>query len=354
MDKMILNETPVRTAVNFNINNVKLDNLNIKNKANEFNNIGIKYDDSKIKIEKNTDDFDLNYGISKEFTNAVKNNSNSNMKILINDNLDSNLNVDFKFDSKNNTLINNFSIIAKENKSATIVLRYETKDDSECINNQVLRIALERNSNINIVLLNFMNLNSNNFIAIDSKIADEAKLNFTIVDFGCKNSITNYYSNLIGKNSENFLNTIYLGSKEQFFDLNYISHLRGNNSNVDIEVQGALKDKSRKHFKGTIDFKKGAKKSCGNENEACILLSGKAKGISLPMLLCSEEDVKGNHSSSAGKIDERQLFYIMSRGFSKKEAMKLIVRAKFNKIIDTINNEEIKKEVLRKIDEKLD
>ena len=63
-----------------------------------------------------------------------------------------------------------------------------------------------------------------------------------------------------------------------------------------------------------------------------MLLSDKAKSIALPMLLCSEEEVEGNHSSSAGKIGEKELFYIMSRGFELKEAMKLLVRAKFNKI----------------------
>ncbi len=44
----------------------------------------------------------------------------------------------------------------------------------------------------------------------------------------------------------------------------------------------------------------------------------------------------------------------MSRGFEKKEAMKLMVRAKFNKIIENIKNEELKNEVIAKIDEILD
>lgn len=44
----------------------------------------------------------------------------------------------------------------------------------------------------------------------------------------------------------------------------------------------------------------------------------------------------------------------MSRGFEKKEAMKLMVRAKFNKIIENIKNEELKNEVIDKIDEILD
>ena len=83
-------------------------------------------------------------------------------------------------------------------------------------------------------------------------------------------------------------------------------------------------------------------------------MSKEAKSISLPMLLCSEEDVEGNHSSSAGKIGDKELFYIMSRGFNKKEAMKLIVRAKFNNILEKLEDESLRKEILDEIDRKLD
>lgn len=72
------------------------------------------------------------------------------------------------------------------------------------------------------------------------------------------------------------------------------------------------------------------------------------------MLLCSEEVVEGNHSSAAGKVEEKELFYIMSRGFNLKEAMKLIVKAKFNKIIENIINERLKEEILEEIDKRLD
>ena len=125
-------------------------------------------------------------------------------------------------------------------------------------------------------------------------------------------------------------------------------------SDINIEVQGALKDSARKHFKGTIDFKKGCKKATGNENEACVLLSDTAKSLALPMLLCSEEDVEGNHSCSAGKIGEKELFYIMSRGFELKDAMKMMVRAKFNNILKNIKDEELKEQILNEIDERLD
>ena len=138
------------------------------------------------------------------------------------------------------------------------------------------------------------------------------------------------------------------------FDINYISELRGEKNNINMEIQGALKDNAKKNFKGTIDFKKGAKKATGDENEFCMLLSKDARSKALPMLLCREEDVQGNHSSAAGKVDEKALFYIMSRGFSYKEAMKLIVKTKFNNILETIKNETLKEEIINEIDRRLD
>ena len=72
------------------------------------------------------------------------------------------------------------------------------------------------------------------------------------------------------------------------------------------------------------------------------------------MLLCSEEEVEGNHASSAGKVGKKELFYIMSRGFNEKEAIKLLVRAKFNNIIQNIKNQELRDEILEKIDNILD
>ena len=84
-----------------------------------------------------------------------------------------------------------------------------------------------------------------------------------------------------------------------------------------------------------------------------MLLSPKAKSIALPMLLCTEDDVEGNHSTASGRVDEKSLFYIMSRGLSEKEAIKLIVRARFNKILERIKDEELLKDIVHEIDNRL-
>lgn len=354
MELLKLNETPVRTSRNFNINNIKLENISIPQEINNFNNMQVYGDESKVIIDNQNTKLNLTYGLGDFFTNQVSNNANKKIKIVIDKKVNKEIEIDFKFDKENNDLIDNIEIVAEEQAKGTVILKYVTDKNIQAFHNGVIRLLAKKNSKVNIIVANLMNELSNNFMSIENKFEDESKVNYTIVDFGGKNSITNYFSDLEGELSDNKLSTIYLGKDNQLFDLNYIGELRGKKSNIDIEVQGALKDNAKKHFKGTIDFKKGCKKATGNENEACMLLSDTAKSLALPMLLCSEEDVEGNHSSSAGKVGEKELFYIMSRGFELKEAMKLMVRAKFNKILDNIKNEDLKNEILDSIDKILD
>jgi Fe-S cluster assembly scaffold protein SufB len=352
MSNLKLNETPVRTSRNFNINNIKLENINIPDTIGEFNNLKVLNKNNFI-ITENVSDINISYGNGEFLINQIKEKSNQKIRLEIQDNSNEEIQFEFVFDANNMNLVENIEIIAKKYAKTTIIFKFKTSDDIKYWHNGLIRLKLEENAEINMIILNLMNTDSNNFISIENELSEKSEAKYTIVDFGGKNSITNYYSNLLGNKSNNELNTIYLGKENQLFDLNYIAELRGEESNTDIEVQGALKDISKKHFKGTIDFKKGCKKATGNENENCMLLSDTAKSMALPMLLCSEEDVEGNHSSSAGKIGEKELFYIMSRGFEQKEAMKLMVRAKFNKILEKIENKEIKEMILKEIDERL-
>lgn len=352
MNILKINETPVRTSRNFNINNIKLENIDVPENVQAFENMTITGEN--LEIDNNTSNIKLTYGLSEYFTNQVKDQANQKVKLEISDKKNESSIIEFKFDEENLSLVEDIEIVANENTKSTVIIKYLSDENIETYHNGIIRVSAKKGSNVNVIIVNLMNSQSNNFISIENNLEENSKVKYTVVDFGGKNSITNYYSNLLGEKSNNRIDTIYLGKENQVFDLNYIAELRGEKSNIDIEVQGALKDKAKKHFKGTIDFKKGCKKAKGNENEDCMLLSDTARSLALPMLLCSEEDVEGNHSSSAGKIGEKELFYIMSRGFELKEAMKLMVRAKFNKILKNIKDEELREEILKEIDIRLD
>ena len=384
---MILNETPVRTSQNFKANNIEIADVNLPESVEPFLNRTIYinsekktllvaesledserlndlYEDSKILVSELTkDDFDLKYSIGEEVSKNAIDLANQKLRIVAKENTtDVVANIEFAFDKENLSLLDNIEIYAEKNSKIDVTITYiprredgeeETIDNNKYYHNGIIKVCALDNAIINLNVINLLNYEANNFISYEIKLLNDAKLNSTIVDFGGKNSISNYYADLFGKSSVNNLNSIYLGAQSQLFDLNYIAHCRGEKSDVNFEVQGALTDSAIKHFKGTIDFKKGCKKAKGNENENCLLLSDNAKSLALPVLLCSEEDVEGNHSTSSGKAEAKELFYLMSRGLTEKDAMKLLVRARFNSIIEKISNKEIEEVVTNAIDKKL-
>ena len=346
MEMLKLNETPVRTSRNYKINNIKLENVELPTNIKAFTSneiIGIK------EIDPNVSNIDLVYGTGKILEENINNYANSKIKI---ENTSEDIQINYNFDAENTQLINNLEIIAEKNLN--IIIKYESKTEKECFHNGVIRLLAKENANVNITIVNLLNNSSNNFDSIENVLQENANVNYTIIDIGAKNSVSNYYSNLMGNGAKNDLKTIYLGTENQVKDINYIAHTRGEKTEIDIDVQGALKDFSKKNFKGTIDFKKGCKNAKGNENEYCMMLSDTAKSIALPMLLCTEDNVEGNHSTSSGKVEPEILFYIMSRGISYKEAIKLITRARFGNIIERIQNEELKQEIFAQIDRRLD
>ena len=348
MEKLRVNDTPVRTARNFLINNIEVE-LEMPEKIAEFKNVEIVSEGSTI--DNKTVNQELIYGTGKILEELNYQNANNKIRIQTG-NKKENIRIKYIFDDENINLINQIEIIA--NGDTNIIIEYISNTNKKCFHNGIIRTISNAKSKLDITIVNLLNEQSENFEAIENKLEENSNVKYTIIDIGGKTSISNYYSNIIGDNAENDLKSIYLGIDNQIKDINYIAELRGKKTNIDIDVQGALKDSAKKNFKGTIDFKKGAKKSKGNENEYCMLLSNKAKSIALPMLLCTEEDVEGNHSTASGKVDMKQLFYLMTRGLSYKEAVKLIVKANFQKIIDRINDEELKNVILKEIDKKLD
>lgn len=348
MEKLKLNNTPVRTARNFAINNIEVL-FEMPKEIRKFKNVEIINDKSIIDNE--VSNKELTYGTGKILEKLIFEEANNKIRIQTTKPKED-IKIIYNFDDNNLNLINQIEIIANNDTNVTII--YKSKTSRTCFHNGIVRTTAKENVQLNVTIVNMLNENTDNFEAIENTLYQNSNVKYTIIDIGGKTSVSNYYSNIIGTNASNDLKTIYLGRNNQIKDINYIAELKGEKTNIDIDVQGALKDNAKKNFKGTIDFKKGAKKAKGNENESCMLLSNKAKSIALPMLLCTEEDVEGNHSTSSGKVDEKQLFYIMARGISYKEAVKLIVKSKFNNIIEKIKDDNLKEEILKEIDERLD
>ena len=235
MNNLKLNDTPVRTSRNFNINNIKLMDVDIPEIIDDFNNLEIIGEESQVQNNANINKSKLIYGLGTELE-KLNEKSNKDLKIELDSTDEKEIQLNFKFDDNNLTLLENIEIIANENSKSTVILKYISTNKEKAFHNGIIRVKAKKNSEIKIIIVNLINEESNNFISIENNIEENAKCKYIMVDFGGKNSITNYYSNLIGESSENIINTIYLGKENQLLDLNYIGELRGKKSNIDIDV----------------------------------------------------------------------------------------------------------------------
>lgn len=254
MEKLKVNDTPVRTARNFKINNIEVE-LDLPEKIAEFKNVEIINDKSIIDNE--VSNTSLTYGTGKILEELNYETANSKVRIQTS-NKKEDIIIRYNFDDNNVNLINQIEIIA--NGDTNVIIEYKSQTSLKCLHNGIIRAIANENAKLDVTIVNLLNENSDNFEAIENRLEKNSKVNYTIIDIGGKTSISNYYSNIIGENADNDLKSIYLGIGEQRKDINYIAELRGTKTNIDIDVQGVLKDSAKKNFKGTIDFKKVLKR----------------------------------------------------------------------------------------------
>jgi len=350
---------PVRTYRWLNVNHLIIDesmDKQIKNYNKKYvdelkdENILIGRINNVVSINQFMNDIsgEIEYGVSKKMVQMAEHLNNSGIFAYVAKamTIEKPIIVEYKMDDDNDVVIDNNIIIAEENSRATFIIDYSTIGDIDAFHNGALKVYAKEGAYVKVIKIQRMNDNSFHFDSNVAIVEKDANVDFIQVEFGSKKSVTNYMSNL-NDGSQSNIESIYLVDKEREMDLSYYMNHIGKRSVSNMEIKGALKDRAKKVFKGTIDFKLGSSKSKGREEEAVILFDKDVKSDAVPILLCTEDDVSGEHAASAGKVDEDKLFYMMSRGFNKGEAMKLIVEASFNPIIDKIPSDDVK-DIIRK------
>ena len=131
----------------------------------------------------------------------------------------------------------------------------------------------------------------------------------------------------------------YIGQHMHVIDMNEVVNHFGKHTESEINVAGALRDGAKKIFRGTIDFKTGAADSVGNEQETVLMLGDDVENKTIPIILCSEENVVGNHGATIGELDEDTMFYFASRGIDKEQAENIMARASIERLKGLIADE---------------
>ena len=117
--------------------------------------------------------------------------------------------------------------------------------------------------------------------------------------------------------------------------------------------KGIVAGKGTSVFNGKVYVKQDAQRTRAYQSNANILLGDDAKVYTKPELEIYADDVKCSHGCTIGRLDEKGLFYLRSRGVSEAEARKLMAHAFITEVVERVQNEEWKAVLTNLIDAKL-
>ena len=152
---------------------------------------------------------------------------------------------------------------------------------------------------------------------------------------------------LAGEGASAVLDGLFVLSGRQHVDnQTLIDHARPHCDSLEL-YKGILDGSARGIFDGRIIVRPDAIKTNSRQVNHNLLLSETAIVDSKPTLEIHNDDVKCNHGSTIGQLDQAALFYLRSRGIGEAEARNLLVYAFASEIVDRIGVDAVREQVRR-------
>lgn len=181
--------------------------------------------------------------------------------------------------------------------------------------------------------------------------AKDAELRVIHLVLSGKHVYQGFSSAMEGDRSQVAVDVGYVGEDHARYDLNYESIHTGKKTGAEIHGKGILRGHAKKVFRDSIDLRKGCSGSEGNETEDVLLMDETVENRSLPIILCNEDDVVGNHGATIGRLDEDLLFYMESRGMQKDDVYEMMAKARIDAIVRKIPDAKTRHDLLELDDE---
>ena len=223
-------------------------------------------------------------------------------------------------------------VSVEKNKTAKLYLNLNNSVKGNVY--PIIELSLKENSNLEIILSVTSLEDVNIANSIYAKVLKDANLKIHTISLGGELSRSRMDIDLVGDGSGFYLDGVYFGEDSQIHDSRvFVNHL-GKNTNSNMITKGVLGDRSSSIFTGTIHIAEGAVKTESHQENRNILLSEEATAQSVPNLEILCDDVICSHGSSVGPIEQEIYHYVMSRGISKVDADKMLIKGFFNEIIN--------------------
>ena len=231
----------------------------------------------------------------------------------------------------------NTGVIVREGAEATVVIAAFAGDanasDALPTSAALTRIVVEAGAKLHLIEMLGVNEGQQHLESVGLEIHQDAAVDVKQYALGGSTIGLGLTANLVGARARLDLNNRYHATHEETLDINHLVRMRGTSTRAQLTESGVLNEAAKKTLRATIDLVRGAKDAQGNEIETVMILGDDVVNKTMPVILCDEDNVAGNHGATIGSVSPEQLDYLAARGLSRQAAEQLFIRALFEDAI---------------------
>jgi Fe-S cluster assembly protein SufD len=232
-------------------------------------------------------------------------------------------------------------VVLNENANIKIVENIRNLNNEICFTNYVTEIDLKKNANLEFNKLQDYNEFQN---IIDTTNVTQVEQSISTINtllFGGSFTRNNLNFTQNGAHCESNMNGIIILNNNEIGDNHtYVDHKKENCESNEL-YKGIYLGKSKGIFNGKIMVRPDAPKINAFQANNNLLLSENSAINSKPQLEIYADDVKCSHGCTIGQLDEKALFYLRTRGISKKDAMAILTFAFASEAMEKISIPEL-------------
>ncbi|HEY7712543.1 MAG TPA: Fe-S cluster assembly protein SufB [Candidatus Entotheonella sp.] len=196
---------------------------------------------------------------------------------------------------------------------------------SESLHSAVVEIICKPGSRVRYTTIQNWADNVYNLVTKRAVAYENATMEWVDGNLGSKLTMKYPSVYLLGEGAHGEILSIAFAGKGQHQDAGgKIVHGRANTSSL-ITSKSISKDGGRSSYRGLIKVADGARGARSKVVCDALILDPESRSDTYPVMEVDEADVSIAHEASVSRIQEEQLFYLMSRGLSETEASTMIV-----------------------------
>lgn len=244
-------------------------------------------------------------------------------------------------------------LIADTNSEVSYLENLQTYGEEKTTASVIVEVFAKAGSKVKFSSVDRLGKKTTAYLNRRGHLDQDAKIDWSMAMMNDGNIVGDFDSDLIGAGShaETKVVAISTGNQLQGIDTrvtNYGRHTIGH-----ILQHGVILEKSALVFNGIGHIINGAKGADAQQESRVLMLSTKARGDANPILLIDDNDVTAGHAASVGRVDQEQLYYLMSRGLSREVAERLVIRGFLGPVLTAIPSKEIQASFAEMIERKL-